>query len=89
MFERKMNLDMKTRFNAMKKEKSDLQEEFLEMKVKFHRVKEESQDHVRIFFLLFESETTLSNYRIVLHILTTCNLQVVGSYIEVLFCYSS
>ena len=50
MFERKMNLDMKTRFNAMKKEKSDLQEEFLEMKVKFHRVKEESQDHVRIFF---------------------------------------
>ena len=54
MFERKMNRDMKTRFNAMKKEKSDLQEEFLEMKVKFHRVKEESQDHVRIFF--FQAE---------------------------------
>ena len=52
MFEQKMNLDMKTRFNAMKMEKSDLQEEFLEMKVKFHRVKEESQDHVRMFFFI-------------------------------------
>ena len=46
MFEQKVNMDLKSRFQVAKKEKSDLQEEFLELKVKFHRLKEESEDHV-------------------------------------------